>query len=258
MIQPRGFQFSNLLLFVIHICFFRLIGLMNLEREPTFPPYEGDLSNQHLSFDQDQWKTNSQKGSCVSTELDSMENPPSSPDCVNGLSPYSEEITHRPDTVYSDSDDTVSNSQATTSLTWNQPSSEESYLEPPQGLYMDQEGTRRYPSLPRSMIDAVIPNYRSRAVNLNCSRRPFLRHAYNAALQTEPRVERTLNSLVPLVRSTAVETYPYGKPRSPRTRIPNNVKSIVLYLHDAYLSVYPDATVEDIADGIVSYLIEWG
>ena len=113
---------------------------MNLEREPTFPPYEGDLSNQHLSFDQDQWKTNSQKGSCVSTELDSMENPPSSPDCVNGLSPYSEEITHRPDTVYSDSDDTVSNSQATTSLTWNQPSSEESYLEPPQGLYMDQEG----------------------------------------------------------------------------------------------------------------------
>ena len=138
MIQPRGFQFSNLLLFVIHICFFRLIGLMNLERETTFPPYEGDLSNQHLSFDQDQWKTNSQKGSCVSTELDSMENPPSSPDCVNGLSPYSEEITHRPDTVYSDSDDTVSNSQATTSLTWNQPSSEESYLEPPQGLYMDQ------------------------------------------------------------------------------------------------------------------------
>ncbi|KAK8816689.1 hypothetical protein WA538_000456 [Blastocystis sp. DL] len=123
---------------------------------------------------------------------------------------------------------------------------------------MDQEGTRRYPSLPRSMIDAVIPNYRSRAVNLNCSRRPFLRHAYNAALQTEPRVERTLNSLVPLVRSTAVETYPYGKPRSPRTRIPNNVKSIVLYLHDAYLSVYPDATVKDIADGIVSYLIEWG
>ena len=60
MIQPRGFQFSNLLLFVIHICFFRLIGLMNLERETTFPPYEGDLSNQHLSFDQDQWKTNSQ------------------------------------------------------------------------------------------------------------------------------------------------------------------------------------------------------
>lgn len=198
--------------------------------------------NQGYSFDQLQWFSDPERTLLTTDE----------PNCSSMRAD-----TPKSETILSDSEDTTSNSQGNSELTWEQPPFANPLLASPQDCpYVDKDGTNYHPSLPFNPCYADIQMFR--AVDPNSPRHPTLTEAYNVALQTEPRVVDTLTYLDPLVHNTTTEKSSYGKPRAPRTRIPNSVKDVVLYLHKAYFSVYPDATVKDIADRIACYLAEWG
>lgn len=233
---------------------------MSPRYESAFLPCEERPLNLVLSFDQNQWRNDQALYLSNTNELNPTVNSSAPTNSVDGLSLRSEEETPTSEASISDSEDTVSNSQLNVELTWDQLRSASTPVMSPRGFpYVEQDRVCQQPALPLPFCDASFQPPRSHRVNLSSSCNSDLSKAYNAALQAEPRIQITLNHLAPLVRSTAPKERVSGNSGTPRTRtrIPNSVKDIILYLHDAYFSVYPDATVKDIAGQIAYYLAKW-